>query len=174
MSKIIRKLYPDIIRNTAKRCRERGVVLPTFAQLRDPARIPPSIQRKLKGVGLWDVSPVNLFRITWKNDVKTGLYGGVNYLEIPPAITGVKAPWLLIGLRARTWGFSSLAPVALRQPVIVKIAPFLSSSSEKIGLSGKISGRRETRINTHQKSISEASLYELSPDGEFQCCHTTA
>lgn len=96
MSKIIRKLYPDIIRNTAKRCRERGVVLPTFAQLRDPARIPPSIQRKLKGVGLWDVSPVNLFRITWKNDVKTGLYGGVNYLEIPPAITGVKAR--IIGL----------------------------------------------------------------------------
>jgi hypothetical protein len=61
------------------------------AQLRNPELIPPAIKRKLKGVGLWDVNPVNLFRITWKNDVKTGLYGGVNYLEIPPAITGVKA-----------------------------------------------------------------------------------
>ena len=91
MSKIIKKLHPDVIRKTAKRCRERGIVLPTFAQLRDPSRIPPSIQRKLKGVGLWDVNPVNLFRISWKNDVKTGLYGGVNYLEIPPAITGVKS-----------------------------------------------------------------------------------
>ncbi|TAK95699.1 MAG: pyridoxal-phosphate dependent enzyme, partial [Verrucomicrobia bacterium] len=91
MSKIIKKIYPEVIKRTAKRCRERGIVLPTFAQMRDPSLIPPAIKRKLKGVGLWDVNPVNLFRISWKNDVKTGLYGGVNYLEIPRAITGVKA-----------------------------------------------------------------------------------
>ena len=91
MSKIIKRLQPEVIKRTAARCRERGIVLPTFAQLRNPELIPPAIKRKLKGVGLWDVNPVNLFRITWKNDVKTGLYGGVNYLEIPPAITGVKA-----------------------------------------------------------------------------------
>jgi len=96
MSKIIKKIHPEVIRKTAKRCQKRGIVLPTFAQLRDPSRIPPSIQRKLKDVGLWDVNPVNLFRISWKNDVKTGLYGGVNYLEIPTAITGVKAR--IIGL----------------------------------------------------------------------------
>ena len=91
MSKIIKRLHPEVIRKTAARCRKRGIVLPTFAQLRNPELIPPAIKRKLKGVGLWDVNPVNLFRITWKNDVKTGLYGGVNYVEIPPAITGVKA-----------------------------------------------------------------------------------
>ena len=91
MSKIIKQLHPEVIKRTAKRCRERGIVLPTFAQLRNPELIPPAIKRKLKGVGLWDVNPVNLFRISWKNDVKTGLYAGVNYLEIPPAITGVKA-----------------------------------------------------------------------------------
>ena len=91
MSKIIKQLHPEVIKRTAKRCRERGIVLPTFAQMRDPSLIPPTIKRKLKGVGLWDVNPVNLFRISWKNDVKTGLYGGVNYLEIPQAITGVKA-----------------------------------------------------------------------------------
>jgi cysteine synthase len=91
MSKIIKRLQPEVIKRTAARCRERGIVLPTFAQLRNPELIPPAIKRKLKDVGLWDVNPVNLFRITWKNDVKTGLYGGVNYVEIPPAITGVKA-----------------------------------------------------------------------------------
>ncbi|MEI6193778.1 MAG: pyridoxal-phosphate dependent enzyme [Verrucomicrobiota bacterium] len=91
MSKIIKRLQPEVIKRTAKRCRERGIVLPTFAQLRNPELIPPGIKRKLKGVGLWDVNPVNLFRITWKNDVKTGLYGGVNYVEIPQAITRVKA-----------------------------------------------------------------------------------
>jgi cysteine synthase len=91
MSKIIKRLQPEVIKRTAARCRARGIVLPTFAQLRNPELIPPAIKRKLRGVGLWDVNPVNLFRITWKNDVKTGLFGGVNYLEIPPAITGVKA-----------------------------------------------------------------------------------
>ncbi|MDR3456554.1 MAG: pyridoxal-phosphate dependent enzyme [Verrucomicrobiae bacterium] len=91
MSKIIKRLQPEVIKRSAARCRARGIVLPTFKQLRNPELIPPAIKRKLKGVGLWDVNPVNLFRITWKNDIKTGLYGGVNYLEIPPAITGVKA-----------------------------------------------------------------------------------
>jgi cysteine synthase A len=96
MSKIIKQLHPGVIRKTAKRCRERGVVIPTFKQLRDPSLIPPSVRARLKGVGLWDVNPLNLFRITWKNDLRTGLYGGVNYLEIPPAITGVKTR--IIGL----------------------------------------------------------------------------
>ncbi len=91
MSKIIKRLQPEVIKRTAARCRERGIVLPTFRQMRNPELIPAAIKRKLKGVGLWDVNPVNLFRITWKNDMKTGLYGGVNYVEIPPAITGVKA-----------------------------------------------------------------------------------
>jgi cysteine synthase A len=34
---------------------------------------------------------LNLFRITWKNDLRTGRVGGVNYLEIPAALTGVRA-----------------------------------------------------------------------------------
>jgi cysteine synthase len=91
MSKIIKRLHPEVIRKTAARCRKRGIVLPTFQQLREPESIPQSIRAKLKGVGLWDVNPVNLFRITWKNDLKSGLYGGVNYLEIPPALTGIQA-----------------------------------------------------------------------------------
>ena len=96
MSRIIKRLYPEVIRKTAKRCRKRGLLIPTFKQLRNPALIPPSVTSRLKGVGLGDVNPVNLFRITWKNDVHSGLYGGVNCLEIPPEITGVKAR--IIGL----------------------------------------------------------------------------
>src|ERR1022692_1371708 len=91
MSKITNRLYPKVIKKTAARCRKRGLRIPTFKELRHPELIPPSVTSKLKGVGLWDVNPVNLFRITWKNDMKTGLYGGGNYVEIPPAITGVKA-----------------------------------------------------------------------------------
>src|ERR1022692_2971481 len=97
MSKIIKRLYPEVIKKTTARCRTRGLRIPTFKELRHPELIPPSVTSKLKGVGLWDVNPVNLFRITWKNDIASGLYGGVNYLEIPPAITGVKARIIEIG-----------------------------------------------------------------------------
>jgi cysteine synthase len=91
MSRIVKSIDEEVIRRTAKRCRERGVVIPTYAQQRDPKLVPETTQRRLKGVGLSDVNPVNLFRITWKNDVASGLFGGPNFLEIPREITGVKA-----------------------------------------------------------------------------------
>ncbi len=80
-----------VIEKTVKRCKERGVILPTFAQMKDPSKIPAAVKSKLPEIGLWDVNSLNLFRISWHNDVKSGLYGGVNYLEIPSEITGVKA-----------------------------------------------------------------------------------
>jgi cysteine synthase len=91
MSKIIKKINSEVVKKTAARCREKGIVIPTFRQFRNPESIPENIKLKLSKVGFWDVNPLNLFRITWKNDIKTGLYGGVNYLEIPKEITGVKA-----------------------------------------------------------------------------------
>ena len=85
-----KQLNSDIIKKTAARCRDRGIVIPTFAQMRNPESIPDTIKSKLSKVGMGDVNPLNLFRITWKNDVKTGLFGKVNFIEIPKAITGVK------------------------------------------------------------------------------------
>ncbi|MEA3238258.1 MAG: pyridoxal-phosphate dependent enzyme [Candidatus Bipolaricaulota bacterium] len=81
------------LERTAKRARERGIIAPTFAQMKDPNKIPQKIRDDLKDVGLWDLHPLNLFRITWKNEpVKHGgKFDGVNYVEIPPEITGVKA-----------------------------------------------------------------------------------
>ena len=96
MSEIIKKLDPKVIKKTAALCRKRGIIIPTFAQMRDPGTVSPSIRKRLKKVGMWDVDPLNLFRITWKNDVTTGLYGRVNALEIPPEISGVRAR--IIGL----------------------------------------------------------------------------
>ena len=96
MSQIIKKLNPDVIAKTARRCREREIVIPTFAQLRDPGLIPDQIKNKLAGVGMDEVNPLNLFRITWKNNTATGLYGPVNWLEIPRQVSGVRAR--IIGL----------------------------------------------------------------------------
>jgi len=62
--------------------------------MKNPDTIPESIKEKLKGTGLWDIDPVNLYRISWKNQpVKEGgLYNKLpNYIEIPSEISGVKA-----------------------------------------------------------------------------------
>lgn len=80
-----------VLDRAAKLCREKHVVLPTLKQMREPSAIPDKVKAKLSGVGLWDVNPLNLFRISWKNDVKTGLFGGVNFIELPKALTGVDA-----------------------------------------------------------------------------------
>jgi len=66
--------------------------------MRHPELIPASIQQKLKSVGLWDLNPLNLFRITWKNQpvASGGGFGGVNYIELPSELTGVKARIVLL------------------------------------------------------------------------------
>jgi cysteine synthase A len=78
---------------TAKRCREQGIRIPTFRQMKDPRLIPAEVKNELADIGLWDVHPRNLFRITWKNEPvrRGGGYGGLNYLEFPPELTGVRA-----------------------------------------------------------------------------------
>ncbi len=85
-------------KNAVERARERKVLIPTIAQQKNPELIPDKIKEQLKDIGLWDINNLNLFRITWKNDptAEGGLYGGVNYLEIPPEISGV--PARIIGL----------------------------------------------------------------------------
>jgi len=47
-------------------------------------------------LGMDDIHPLNLFRISWKNDVRSGLYGPVNALKLPPAVTGIEAQ--IVGL----------------------------------------------------------------------------
>jgi cysteine synthase A len=76
-----------------ERVRQQEFVIPTFAQMKDPALIPGEIKDRLKHVGLWDVNPLNLFRITWKNEpvAEGGGFGAVNYLEFPSSLTGVPA-----------------------------------------------------------------------------------
>ena len=81
------------LERTIKRAREKNIVIPTFAEMKNPELIPDKIKDKLKGIGLWDINSYNLFRITWKNEPqkKGGLFGGVNFIELPPELTGVKA-----------------------------------------------------------------------------------
>jgi cysteine synthase len=61
--------------------------------MKNPALIPDKFKEELGSVGLWDVHPRNLFRITWHNEAKAsgGGFGGVNFLELPSSLTGVSA-----------------------------------------------------------------------------------
>ncbi len=76
-----------------ERARERNIIIPTFAQMRNPDQIPAQIRTKLANVGLWDLDPLNLYRITWKNEARPfgGGFGKVNFLELPPSLTGTEA-----------------------------------------------------------------------------------
>ena len=92
-NKIDLTIIPDRLDRAVKRARERNIIIPTLAQMKDPAKIPAGIKQELKSTGLWDITPRNLFRISWKNEpvASGGGYGGVNYLELPHSLTGVKA-----------------------------------------------------------------------------------
>ena len=83
----------DVLKRTIQRARERDIIIPTYEQMRDPSKVPAKIRDELGQIGLWDLHPRNLFRITWKNEpVRSGGgFQGVNYLEIPQEISGVKA-----------------------------------------------------------------------------------
>ncbi len=86
-------VHPDRRERAMARVRERGIIIPTFAQMKDPSRLSPQVRQRLGSVGSWEVNPANLFRITWKNEPKAsgGGFGPVNYLEFPSSLTGVPA-----------------------------------------------------------------------------------
>lgn len=83
----------DRRKRAVQRARERNIIIPTFAQMKDPSLIPATIKDRLKNIGLWDVNPYNLFRITWKNEPVPhgGGFGGVNYFELPSSLTSTPA-----------------------------------------------------------------------------------
>ena len=108
------------LEHNIKKAKENGIIIPTIAQMQHPETIPGKIQDQLKNVGLWDVNPLNLFRITWKNEPKEsgGLFQAVpNYIELPPELTGVPCrivamvgKWFPTGCHKVGASFGCLAP----------------------------------------------------------------
>jgi cysteine synthase len=107
------------LQRAIKRARDNKIVIPTFAQMSNPDLIPEKIKQGLKKVGLWDIDPLNLFRISWHNEPKMngGGFGGVNFIEIPSELSGVKAriialtgKWFPTGCHKVGASFGCLAP----------------------------------------------------------------
>jgi cysteine synthase len=93
MAKIDLTVIKDRQERAVERAKEQNIIIPTFAEQRNPELVPAKIKQELKGIGLWDVHPRNLFRITWKNEpvLSGGGFGGVNYIELPSSLTGTEA-----------------------------------------------------------------------------------
>ncbi|MCX6056036.1 MAG: pyridoxal-phosphate dependent enzyme [Chloroflexi bacterium] len=93
MAKIDLTINKERLERAVTKMRKQNIILPTFAQMKNPDLIPSKIKGELKSIGLWDVHPRNLFRISWKNEPveKGGGYHGVNYIELPSSLTGTKA-----------------------------------------------------------------------------------
>jgi cysteine synthase len=83
----------EVLERVARRFRDAGVVLPTFAQLADPTLIPLAIRERLAGVDADAPHPLNLFRVHWYNDAdRRGLAALPGHLLLSKALTGVDAP----------------------------------------------------------------------------------
>jgi len=109
----------EVLKRSIEHVRKRGIIIPTFKQMRDPGLIPEEILVKLKDIGLWDIDPFNLFRVNWHNEPKEkgGGFDGVNYIEFPTELTGVKArivvmigKWFPTGCHKVGSAFGSLVP----------------------------------------------------------------
>lgn len=109
----------DRRKRAIQRVREKNIIIPTYAQMKDPSRVPDGIMQELSKIGLWDLNPRNLFRITWHNhpNEKGGGFGGVNFMELPSALTGTPArivvligKWFPTGAHKVGAAFSCLVP----------------------------------------------------------------
>jgi len=119
MATIDLTVYPDRLERTVKRARDRNIIIPTFDQMRNPSLVPDKIKEELTKIGLWDLHPRNLFRITWHNEPKSsgGLFGGLNFMEFPESLTGTPArilalegKWMPTGSHKVGAAFGCLVP----------------------------------------------------------------
>lgn len=117
--KVIEKINEEVLEKTVQRCKERNIIIPTFAEQKDPEKIPEKIKKRLKNIGMQDVDPLNLFRITWKNEPQEqgGLFNRGNWVEFPSSLTGVDAriiglvgQWFPIGAHKVGAAFGCLVP----------------------------------------------------------------
>ncbi len=91
-------VHPETRDKNIAFCREKNIVLPTFAMMKHPETLPDVVKTRLRKVGLWDLDPANLFRISWKNEPRDsgGLFGPPNHIVLPPELTGCRAKIIMM------------------------------------------------------------------------------
>jgi cysteine synthase A len=83
----------DVYDRSVGRFRDAGILLPTFAELADPALIPAHVSEALATVDPDAPHALNLFRVHWFNDRgRSGRVAVPDHVVLPPSLTGVAAP----------------------------------------------------------------------------------
>jgi len=106
--------------NNIRQAKENNIIIPKISEMQNPEIIPEAIRDKLKNIGLWEINPLNLFRISWKNEPKEkgGQFQSVpNYIDLPSELTGVPCrivamvgKWFPTGCHKVGASFGCLAP----------------------------------------------------------------
>ncbi len=90
-----------IYERTVARFREARILLPTFAQLAEPASIPGEIRGELAGVKPDEAHPLNLFRVHWYNGKdRTSQSDVPGHVVLSKELTGVDAK-IVVAIGAR-------------------------------------------------------------------------
>jgi len=77
---------------------------PTFAEMREPALLPPPLRQKAQAARAQPLDPANLFNIGWKGE------GAVPHTVLPEALTGVRAPIVVLSGRRFPTGSHKVGP----------------------------------------------------------------
>jgi cysteine synthase A len=77
---------------------------PTFAEMKDPALVPAARRDEARAARARPLDPLNLWNLSWKAD------GAVPFTVLPEALTGVKAPIVLISGRHFPTGSHKVGP----------------------------------------------------------------
>ena len=77
---------------------------PTFAEMKDPSRLPADLRAKVREARARPLDPLNLFNISWKAE------GAVPHTVLPEALTGVAAPIVVLSGRHFPTGSHKVGP----------------------------------------------------------------
>jgi cysteine synthase len=79
--------------NSVARFRERGITLPTFAQLADPSTVDPALVGDAPKDG---ADARNLWRVHWYNDLAGNRVSVPDHVVLPSSLTGVASPIIVV------------------------------------------------------------------------------
>lgn len=77
---------------------------PTFAEMRDPSLVPPELWARAREARSRPLDPLNLWNLSWKAD------GAVPFTVLPEALTGVRAPIVVLSGRHFPTGSHKVGP----------------------------------------------------------------
>lgn len=81
------------LENSVRRFAERGIVLPTFAQLADPSTVDEGLVGDADPQG---ADPRNLWRVHWYNDLAGNRVSVPNHVVLTKELTGVESPIIVV------------------------------------------------------------------------------